>query len=76
MRNGDGSRLLEVFVMTGVKKGDKVLSLETGKLFEVKVITNSMSVLESEDKENQLLLDTNYLGIYYEKVEEGWYNRP
>ena len=62
--------------MTGMKKGDKILSLETGKLFEVKVVTNSMSVLESENKENQLLLDTRYLGIYYRKVEEGSHNRP
>jgi hypothetical protein len=55
--------------MTEMKRGDNVLSLETGKLFEVKVVTDSMSVLESEDKENQLLLDTRYVSIYYRKVE-------
>ena len=62
--------------MIGVKKGDKVLGPETGKLFEAKVVTNSISVLESENKENQLLLDTRCLDIYYRKVEEGSHNRP
>jgi hypothetical protein len=60
--------------MTERKKGDKVLSLETGKLFEGRVITNSMSVLESEDKKNQLLLDTRYLGVYYRKVDGARHN--
>jgi hypothetical protein len=60
--------------MTGMKKGDKVLSQETGKLFEVKVVTDSMSVLESEDKGNQLLMDTRYVGSYYRKVEERPHN--
>jgi hypothetical protein len=60
--------------MTEMKKGDKVLSLETGKLFEGRVITNSMSVLESEDKKNQLLLDTRYLGVYYRKVDGARHN--
>jgi len=40
------------------------------------VVTNSMSVLESEDKESQLLLDTRYLGIYHRKVEKGSHNGP
>ena len=62
--------------MTEMKKGDRVLSLETGKLFEVKVITNSMSVLESEDKKNQLLLDTRYLGAYYRKLDGETRNGP
>ena len=50
--------------MTGVKKGDKVLSLETGKLFGVKVVTNSMSVLESE----------NELGCSFKRTHEFNYN--
>ena len=65
---------MEAFVLTGVKKDDKVLSLETGKLFEVKVVTDSMSDLESEDKENRLLLDSRCVGIYYRKAEERSYN--
>jgi hypothetical protein len=47
--------------------GERVRSVLTGKAFRIKLIGDRMTVLESEDKSNQVLTTTDNLKLFYEK---------
>jgi hypothetical protein len=57
-----------------MKKGDRIRSNLTDKVYKVKIIKDRMVVLESEDGSNQVLTEKENLKLFYEKVENE--NRP
>ncbi len=52
--------------MTGL--GEKVKSMITGKVYEVKMIKGLSVVLESEDRRSQILTEKDNLSFFYEKI--------
>ncbi len=48
--------------------GDKFMSLLTGKVFEVKSITDWAVVLESGDNLSQVLTDRENLKLFYQRI--------
>lgn len=51
------------------RKGDKIKSILTEKVYEVKAIKDWVVVLESLDGLSQVLTDRGNLKLFYEKVE-------
>jgi len=49
--------------------GEKVKSIITGKIYEVKMIRGMSIVLESEDRKSQILTEHENLKFFYIKVE-------
>lgn len=49
--------------------GDRLKSVLTGKVYEVKMVKGMSVVLESEDRRSQVLTEKGNLNLFYEKVE-------
>jgi len=49
--------------------GDRLKSILTGKLYEVKMVKDMSVLLESEDRKSQVFTEKENLNLFYEKVE-------
>jgi hypothetical protein len=49
--------------------GDRLKSILTGKVYEVKMVKGLSVLLESEDRRSQVLTEKGNLNLFYEKVE-------
>jgi hypothetical protein len=49
--------------------GDRLKSILTGKVYEVKMVKGLSVLLESEDRKSQVLTEKGNLNLFYEKVE-------
>ena len=49
--------------------GDRLKSILTGKVYEVKMVKGLSVLLESEDRRSQVLTEKANLNLFYEKVE-------
>jgi hypothetical protein len=49
--------------------GDRLKSILTGKVYEVKMVKGMSVLLESEDRRSQVLTEKGNLNLFYEKVE-------
>ena len=54
--------------MTTIEHGEVLKSLLTGKVFQVKLLTDQMVVLQSLDGETQVLTGKVSLKYFYEKL--------
>ncbi len=54
-----------------VKEGDKIKSILTEKVYEVKTIKDWVVVLESLDGSSQIWTERGNLKIFYKKAENG-----
>jgi hypothetical protein len=52
-----------------VRLGDKIRSILTGKVYEVKAIKDWVAVLESLDGSSKVWTEKDNLKLFYEKVE-------
>ena len=50
-------------------EGDRMESLLTGKVYEVKIIKEGFAVLESPDGSNQVLTEKGNLKLFYKNIE-------
>ncbi len=53
-----------------VRKGDKIESILTGRLYQVKTIKEWAAVLESLDGSTQVLTEKGNLELFYKTVEK------
>jgi hypothetical protein len=51
--------------------GDRLRSKLTGKVLEIKSMTDWIAVLESNDRSCQVLTEIDALRLFYEKLEHG-----
>ncbi|MGQ9648305.1 MAG: hypothetical protein ACUVWO_17405 [Thermodesulfobacteriota bacterium] len=56
--------------MLMIKKGVKLKSLFTGKIYGVKAIRDRMVVLESENGSSQVLTEKSNLDLFYQPARE------
>jgi hypothetical protein len=49
--------------------GDRLKSILTGKVYEVKMVKGISVLLESEDRRSQVLTEKENLNLFYDKVE-------
>jgi hypothetical protein len=49
--------------------GERLKSIITGKVYEIKLIKGISVVLESEDRKSQILTERENLKFFYEEVE-------
>ncbi len=54
--------------MISIEKGEVLKSLLTGKVFQVKLLTDQMVVLQSLDGETQVMTGKVSLKYFYEKL--------
>lgn len=52
-----------------MREGDKIKSIFTGRLYEVKTLKDWAVVLESVDGSSQIWTEKDNLKLFYEKVE-------
>ncbi len=57
--------------MISIEKGEVLKSLLTGKVFQVKLLTDQMVVLQSLDGETQVMTGKVSLKYFYEKLGPG-----
>ncbi len=53
------------------RKGDRLRSILTGKVYEVKIIKDFIAVLKSLDGSSQVWTEVDSLNLFYEKAEKG-----
>ncbi len=52
-------------------EGDKIMSILTGKIYELKTIKDWVAVLESLDGSSMVYTEEDNLNLFYKKIEDG-----
>jgi hypothetical protein len=53
-----------------MKKGDKILSNLAGKVYELKIVKDSVAMLEALDGSSKVWTEQGNLRLFYEKVQD------